>query len=190
MSTNFYDEHNSDGGPLMPPRAAADYTPPPAPVTDRVSGMRDDMVRYAQRDISDPTQLAARLAEIDVQAEAAGWQRPAPDPRTPAQQQYDKMWSGTDTAQTGADAKTGYPASVQPAAIELWSKLPADDPAAKFGAKQAAEAIAKVETWLSGSASREKAAELLALAKHNSLALRSLTAYADTDAAYRRGRPK
>lgn len=93
---------------------------------------------------------------------------------------------------SGGDAqqRCRYPASVQPSAIELFSKLPDDEPVARFGEKPMAEAIATIGTWLKGSASQEKAAELVALAKRNSLAPRSLTAYAKAAEHYRRGRPR
>ena len=54
MPTNFYDLHNRDGGPLMGPRPGDAVAPPPATALDRISGMRDEMVRYARRDLNPP----------------------------------------------------------------------------------------------------------------------------------------
>ena len=186
MATDFFSLQNSSGGPLMGPAKAGEIAPSIAAhasgsiTEDQSRGIYDDMLRVANRDLAgDPNRLAARVEEIRATAEAMGHPLPPPDPRTPAQQRYDGFWSATDTAQTGPSAD-GLPASVQPAAVELWSKAPDDRP----GLGQVApndpgrpEALSIVKTWLDTAASPEKARELMALAERNTTVLKAMVAY-------------
>ena len=149
-----------------------------------------DLVRVAERDLTGDA-LTARLAEIKAMATARGWELPAADPRTAAQVEYDGMFRnkvtlyGHDIGQPWrAPGPGGYPSVVTPGDLQLYRNAPADDAAPD------AEAEAIVSGWLRTAAAPEQGAELLKLAKGNSLVLRSLQNYASIANAYHQGRPK
>ena len=204
MATDFTQERNAFGGPLMPTPRGEDGAYPAAPYSvaahaagtisdDSARGVYDDMLRVADRDLAgDPNRLAARREEIATLAEAAGHPLPAPDPRSPAQIRYDSFWRATDTAQTGPGAD-GLPAAIQPAAVELWKKAPDDRPPSYMPASNdpgRTEALKLVGDWLNGAASLEKARELMALAERNTTVLRGLVAHAHAHKYYAAGRPR
>jgi hypothetical protein len=193
MATDFYAQRNSFGGPLMGPTKAGEPTNNPPPPQDQ--GIFGDMLRVANRDLADrPTELAAKTAEIHSLAEAMGRPFPAPDQRSDAVRTYDGLWNKSDTAQTGADPATGYPAALQPAAIKLWQTAPDTRPPSYMPAGAAdparAEALKVTTSWLSTAASPERAKELLGLAERNVLVLRALSAHAYAHQRYAAGRPK
>jgi hypothetical protein len=199
MATDLTTAQNANGGPLDLRLAQYRTTDaPPVKIAGRISdgeaaSVFTEMTRVAERDLADrPAELAARLATIRAQAEAAGRPLPPPDGRTEAQRVYDGFWRGTDTTATGI-GKDGYPDMVQVAQVELWKRAPDDNPPGYMPAAVdpgRTEALKLVNTWLGTAATPERAKELSALAERNSLVLRSLVTYANVAARYTAGRPR
>jgi hypothetical protein len=150
-----------------------------------------EMTRVAERDLTGDA-LTARLAEIKAMAAARGWEFPADDPRTAAQVEYDGMFREKVTTVYGheigqpwqAAGPGGFPAVVTPGDLQLYRNAPAD------GAAPDAEAEAIVSGWLRTAAAPEQGAELLKLAKGNSLVMQSLHSYATIATRYRGNRPR
>jgi hypothetical protein len=129
----------------------------------------------------------SKRAEWESWRVNAGVENPV-DTRTGPQQLYDRINGGLAPS-AARSAASGYPAAIHPNAVDMWKKVSEPNPALPPPPVNA-EDLAEIAGWLETAASREKAGELLTLAKRSELVMRALLAHARAAARYTASRPQ